>query len=231
MRILLADDHGIVRRGMRALLETEPGIEVVGEAADGREALRLCEELQPDIAILDVAMPQLNGLDVASQAIRRLPQLKVIILSMYNDEAYIIRALLAGARSYLLKEATEDDLLPAVRAVAEGKSYFSPAISRILLNDYVRQLRQRGIQDTWELLTAREREVMQLLAEGNTNKEVAGLLGIGVSTVDTHRVKIMQKLGLRTFADLVLYAVRKGIVHSGSHIAGTPEGEEPPKDA
>jgi two-component system response regulator NreC len=197
----------------------------VGEAADGREALRLCEEVRPDIAILDVAMPLLNGIDVAAQAIRSIPQLKVVILSMYNDESYIIRALQSGARSYLLKEATEDDLLPAVRAVATGKSYFSPAISRVLLNDYMRQLRQRGIQDTWDLLTAREREVMQLLAEGNTNKEVAGLLGIGVSTVDTHRTKIMQKLGLRTFADLVLYAVRKGMVHPSAPSAENP-GQE-----
>lgn len=215
LRILIADDHGIVRRGMRSLLEAEPDIEVVGEAADGREALRLCEELRPSIAILDVSMPQLNGIEVASQAIRKDAKLRVIILSMYNDESYIMRSLLAGARAYLLKEATEDDLLPAVRAVADDKSYFSPAVSRILLNDYVQQLRRRRGQDSWELLTTREREVMQLLAEGNTNKEVAGKLNIGVSTVDTHRTRIMQKLDLKSFADLVLYAVRKGIVNSG----------------
>jgi len=215
LRIVLADDHGIVRRGMRSLLESESDMQIVGEASEGREALRMCETLQPDVAILDVAMPQLNGLEVAAQAVRHWPGLRVIILSMYADEAYIVRALLAGARGYLLKEATEDDLVPAVRAVHAGKSYFSPAISRVLAEDYVRQLQQRGQQDSWDLLTAREREVLQLLAEGKTNKEVAGILNIGVSTVDTHRNRIMQKLGLRNFAELVLYAVRKGIVSSG----------------
>lgn len=214
MRIILADDHSIVRRGMRSLLEAEADLQIVGEAAEGREALRLCEELQPDVAILDIAMPQLNGLEVAAQALKQVPELKVIMLSMYADEAYIVRALLAGAKGYLLKEATEVDLVAAIRAVSEGKSFFSPAISRILAEDYVRHLQQRGQQDSWDLLTAREREVLQLLAEGKTNKEVAGVLHIGVSTVDTHRNKIMQKLGLRNFAELVLYAVRKGVVVS-----------------
>jgi DNA-binding NarL/FixJ family response regulator len=199
---------------MRSLLEAEPDLRIVGEAADGREALKLCESLEPDIAILDVAMPQLNGLEVAAQAIKLVPELKVIILSMYADESYIVRALLAGAKAYLLKEATEGDLVAAVRAVSEGKSFFSPAISRILAENYVRQLQQRGQQDSWELLTAREREVLQLLAEGKTNKEVATVLNIGVSTVETHRNKIMQKLGLRNFAELVIYAVRKGVVAS-----------------
>lgn len=214
MRIVLADDHSLVRRGMRSLLEAEPDLRIVGEAADGREALKLCESLEPDIAILDVAMPQLNGLEVAAQAIKLVPELKVIMLSMYADESYIVRALLAGAKAYLLKEATEGDLVAAVRAVSEGKSFFSPAISRILAENYVRQLQQRGQQDSWELLTAREREVLQLLAEGKTNKEVATVLNIGVSTVETHRNKIMQKLGLRNFAELVIYAVRKGVVAS-----------------
>lgn len=214
MRIVLADDHSLVRRGMRSLLEAEPDLRIVGEAADGREALKLCESLEPDIAILDVAMPQLNGLEVAAQAIKIVPELKVIMLSMYADESYIVRALLAGAKAYLLKEATEGDLVAAVRAVSEGKSFFSPAISRILAENYVRQLQQRGQQDSWELLTAREREVLQLLAEGKTNKEVATVLNIGVSTVETHRNKIMQKLGLRNFAELVIYAVRKGVVAS-----------------
>jgi DNA-binding NarL/FixJ family response regulator len=199
---------------MRSLLEAEPDLRIVGEAADGREALKLCESLEPDIAILDVAMPQLNGLEVAAQAIKIVPELKVIMLSMYADESYIVRALLAGAKAYLLKEATEGDLVAAVRAVSEGKSFFSPAISRILAENYVRQLQQRGQQDSWELLTAREREVLQLLAEGKTNKEVATVLNIGVSTVETHRNKIMQKLGLRNFAELVIYAVRKGVVAS-----------------
>ena len=136
MRILLADDHGIVRRGMRALLESEPRIEVAGEAADGREALKLCFSLDPDIAIIDIGMPRLNGIDVTAQAVKQSPKLKVIILSMYADESYVVRALSAGARAYLLKEATEEDLLPAVRAVAAGRSFFSPAVSRLLLEDY-----------------------------------------------------------------------------------------------
>lgn len=212
MRILLADDHGIVRRGMKSLLESEPGIVVAGEASDGREALKLCEALRPDMAILDVAMPMLNGIEVAAQAIKSWPDLKVIILSMYADESYIVRALTAGARAYLLKEATEDDLLPAVRAVASGRSFFSPAISKILLNDYVRHLKQRGLEDSYDVLTDREKEVLQLLAEGKTNKEVAGLLNLGLSTVETHRLKLMQKLGLHNTAEIVLYAVRKGII-------------------
>lgn len=219
MRIVLADDHGIVRRGMKAILLSEPGIEVAGEAANGREALRLCEEIRPDIAILDVAMPGLNGIEVTAQAVKAVPSLKVIILSMYADESYIVRALAAGGTAYLLKEATEDDLLPAVRAVAAGKSFFSPAISRILLDEYVRQLQQRGLQDSWDLLTLREREVLQLLAEGNTNKEVAATLNVAVSTIETHRNKIMQKLGLRNFAELVVYAVRKGVIGGGSGLA------------
>lgn len=212
MRILLADDHGIVRRGMRALLEAESDLEVVGEAANGREALKSLEALRPDLAILDVAMPMLNGIEVTGQALKALPELKVIILSMYADEAYVVRALSAGARGYLLKEATEEDLLPAVRAVAQGRSYFSPAISSILLADYVRHLKQRGLEDSYDMLSDREKEVLQLLAEGRSNKETAGVLNLSLSTVETHRLKLMQKLGLHNTAEIVLYAVRKGII-------------------
>lgn len=212
MRVLLADDHGIVRRGMKALLENESDIEVAGEAADGREALKLCLSLNPDLAIVDIAMPQLNGIDVTAQALKQLPKLKVIMLSMYADESYVLRALMAGARGYLLKEATEEDLVPAVRAVAAGKSFFSPAISSILLEDYVRQLQQRGLEDSYHLLTDREKEVLQLLAEGRSNKEVAQLLDVGLSTVETHRANLMQKLNLHNTAEIVLYAVRKGII-------------------
>ncbi len=212
MRILLADDQGIVRRGMRALLETDPQIEVVAEASDGQEALRLCETVAPDIAILDVAMPKLNGIDVAAQAVKRNPALRAIVLSMYADESYVVRALAAGGRGYVLKEATDDDLLPAVRAVAAGKSFFSPAVSQMLLEDYMRHLQQRGLEDTYHLLTDREKEVLQLLAEGRTNKEVAQALDVGVSTVETHRANLMQKLGLHNTAEIVLYAVRKGVI-------------------
>jgi two-component system, NarL family, response regulator NreC len=212
MKLLLADDHGIVRRGMRALLELEPDLEVVGEAADGQEALRLCESLRPEMAILDIAMPGLNGIEVAARASKRDPSLKVILLSMHADESYVVRALLAGAKGYLLKEATEEDLVPAVRAVAAGKSFFSPAVSRLLLEDYVRQLKQRGLEDSYHLLTDREREVLQLLAEGRSNKEAAAVLGVGLSTVETHRANLMQKLGLRNTAEIVLYAVRKRVI-------------------
>lgn len=214
MRLVLADDHDIVRRGLRALLQDEPGIEIVGEASDGREALNLCQTLQPDLAILDIAMPQLNGIEVAAQAIRHNPQLRVIMLSMHAHESYVIRSLTAGAKGYLLKDATEEDLVPAVRAVSQGRSFFSPAISQILAEDYVRYLQQSGQEDSYSLLTDREKEILQLLAEGRSNKEVASLLGIGLSTVETHRAKTMQKLALHNTAELVLYAVRKGIVQS-----------------
>ena len=197
---------------MKALLENESDIEVAGEAADGREALKLCLSLDPDLAIVDIAMPQLNGIEVTAQALKQLPRLKVIMLSMYADESYVLRALMAGAKGYLLKEATEEDLLPAVRAVAAGKSFFSPAISSVLLEDYVRQLQQRGLEDSYHLLTDREKEVLQLLAEGRSNKEVAQLLNLGLSTVETHRANLMQKLGLHNTAEIVLYAVRKGII-------------------
>jgi DNA-binding NarL/FixJ family response regulator len=212
MRVLLADDHGIVRRGMRALLELEPDVEVVGEAGDGLETLRLCDSLRPDLAIVDIAMPSLNGIEVTARALKRSSTLRVIILSMHADESSVVRALMAGAKGYLLKEATEEDLLPAVRAVAAGKSFFSPAVSRLLLEDYVRQLKQRGLEDSYHLLTEREREVLQLLAEGHSNKEVAAALDVGVSTVETHRANLMQKLDLHNTAEIVLYAVRKRII-------------------
>lgn len=210
--MLLADDHAIVRRGLRSLLESEPGLSVVAEAADGLEALRLSEEHEPDVVILDVGMPKLNGIDVAArlQKLKRPP--KVIILSMHADESYIIRALSAGARAYLLKDATDEDLLPAVRTVAAGKPFFSPAVTGVLVEDYVRQLQTRGLTDSYHLLTDREKEVLQLLAEGRSNKEVASLLNLGLSTVETHRGNLMQKLNLHNTAEIVLYAVRKGII-------------------
>lgn len=210
--MLLADDHAIVRRGLRSLLETEPGLNVVAEAADGIEALRLADEHDPDVVILDVGMPKLNGIDVAArlQKLKRPP--RVIILSMHADESYIIRALAAGARAYLLKDATDEDLLPAVRTVASGKPYFSPAVAGVLVEDYVRQLQTRGLSDSYHLLTDREKEVLQLLAEGRTNKEVASILNLGLSTVETHRGNLMQKLNLHNTAEIVLYAVRKGII-------------------
>jgi two-component system, NarL family, response regulator NreC len=211
---LLADDQGIVRRGMRALLESEPDLRIVAEASDGLEALRLClnDRDPPDIAILDVAMPRLNGIEVATRAIKQRPDLKVIVLSMHSDESYVVRALSAGARGYLLKDATDDDLVPAVRAVASGKTFFSPAVGALLLEDHVRHHPQRGLEDSYHLLTDRERQVLQLLAEGRSNKEVAATLDVGVSTVETHRANLMQKLDLHNTAEIVLYAVRKRII-------------------
>ena len=212
MRVLLADDHSIVRRGMRALLETEASIEVVAEAADGLEALRLCEEHHPDLLILDVAMPKLNGIDVAARAQKMQPPPLAIMLSMHLDESYVMRSLNAGARGYLLKDATDEDLLPAIRAVAAGKSYFSPAVSGVLAEEYVEQLQERGLTDSYDLLTDREKEVLQLLAGGRSNKEVAALLDVGLSTVETHRANLMQKLNLHSTAEIVLYAVRKRLI-------------------
>ncbi len=212
MRVLLADDHSIVRRGMRALLETDASIEVVGEAGNGLEALRMCEEKNPDVLILDVAMPKLNGIEVAARSQKMEPAPRAIMLSMHADESYVMRSLNAGARAYLLKDATDEDLLPAVRAVAAGKSFFSPAVSGLLAEEYVQQLKQRAITDSYELLTDREKEVLQLLAEGRSNKEVAVLLDVGLSTVETHRANLMQKLDLHSTAEIVLYAVRKRLI-------------------
>jgi DNA-binding NarL/FixJ family response regulator len=212
LRVLLADDHGIVRRGLKSLLETEPGLTVVAEAADGLEALHLCEEHQPDTLILDIAMPKLNGIEVAARAQKLDAPPRVIILSMHDDESYILRALAAGARAYLLKDATDEDLLPAVRAVSAGKPFFSPTVTSVLVEDYMRRLQARGLTDSYHLLTDREKEVLQLLAEGRSNKEVATLLDLGLSTVETHRANLMQKLNLHNTAEIVLYAVRKRII-------------------
>jgi two-component system response regulator NreC len=211
MRVLLADDHGIVRRGLRGLVE-EAGLTVVAEAGDGLEAIRLLEEHRPDLLIVDIGMPRLNGIEVTarSQKFDRAPG--VLVLSMHSDESYIMRALAAGARAYLLKSATDEDLLPALRAVAAGKHYFSPAVTSVLVENHVRTLQKRGLTDSYDLLTDREKEVLQLLAEGRSNKEVASLLDVGVSTVETHRGNLMQKLDLHNTAEIVLYAVRKGLV-------------------
>lgn len=212
IRVLLADDHGIVRKGLRFLLSQDPGIEIAGEAEDGREAVRLAAELQPHVAIVDIAMPQLNGLDAAAQITKASPRTGVIILSMYSDEEFLIRALTVGAKGYLLKDSAEADVLRAVHAVAQGRTYFSPAIAHMLLEDYVRRLTQEGLQDRYDLLTDREREVLQLLAEGRSNKEVASILGVSVHTVDTHRTNFMQKLDLHNTAEIVIYAMRKKLI-------------------
>jgi two-component system, NarL family, response regulator NreC len=211
-RILIADDHGVVRKGLRLQLEQETEFEVIGEAADGREVVRMAEALNPEVVIMDVAMPNLNGIEAAGQIIRRNPGTAVVMLSMYSDEAYLTRALAAGAKGYLLKDSADVDLARAVRTVAQGKPFFSPAIANTLLEDYMRQLQQRGLQDSYDLLTEREKEILQLLAEGKSNKDVASILNLSTYTVETHRTHILQKLNLHSSAEIVLYAVRKKII-------------------
>jgi DNA-binding NarL/FixJ family response regulator len=212
VRIVLADDHTVMRNGLRLLLERQPNLKVVGEAADGRQAVALSESANPDVVIMDIGMPNLNGIEAARQIVTHNPRTAIAILSMHSDESYVIRALKAGARAYLLKDSAEADLLAAIRALSEGKSFFSPAISRILVEDYMRQLERQGAEDTYELLTNREREILQLLAEGKTNKEVAAMLNLSLYTVETHRTHILQKLNLHSVPELILYAVRKGII-------------------
>ena len=197
---------------MRALIEAQPSFDVVAEAADGVEAVALCEQHRPDVAVLDVAMPRLSGIDVAER-VRRMEQApRVVMLSMHADESYVLRALQAGAQAYLLKDATDEDLVPAIRAVTAGRRYFSAAVSGLLAEEFVTQLQRRGLTDSYALLTDREKEVLLLLAQGRSNKEVASLLDVGVSTIETHRGNLMQKLDLHGTADIVLYAVRKRLI-------------------
>jgi two-component system, NarL family, response regulator NreC len=212
IRVLIADDHGVVRKGIRLQLEQNNAFEVIGEAAEGREAVRMSEELLPDVVIMDIAMPNLNGIQATTQLIKKNPQIGVIILSMHSDESYITRTLAAGAKGYLLKESADVDLDDAVLTVAQGKPFFSPAIANTLLEDYMRQLQQRGLHDTYDLLTDREKEILQLLAEGKSNKDIAADLSLSTNTVETHRTRIMQKLDLHSVAEIILYAVRKRII-------------------
>ena len=213
IRILLADDHGIVRQGIRAVLVRDTALEVVGESADGRETVRLAEALEPNIVIMDIGMPHLNGIEATTQIVRNRPSATgVIILSMHADESYLLRALNAGAKGYLLKDSAEVDLIRAVHAVAGGRPFFSPAITGALLEDYLRNMQQRNLTDSWDLLTDREKEVLQLVAEGRSNKEVAAALSLSPYTVETHRGNLMQKLNLHNTAEIVLYAVRKKII-------------------
>jgi DNA-binding NarL/FixJ family response regulator len=212
LRILLADDHTVVRKGLRLLIETHPGLSVIGDASDGREAVALAEKLSPDVVVMDIAMPILNGIEAARQITAKLPQTAVVFLSMHSDESYVLKALKAGARGYLLKDSAEYDLVSAIHAVSDGKAFFSPAISKMLVEDYMRQMRERAVEDSFDLLTTREREVVQLLAEGKSNKDAAQLLGLSLYTVETHRSNIFQKLNLHNSAELILYAIRKGVI-------------------
>jgi two-component system, NarL family, response regulator NreC len=212
IRILIADDHVVIRAGLRLLLEKQEDFQVVAEADDGRQAVDLAAQHKPDVALVDVAMPNMNGIEAARLMTAADPSLAVVMLSMYTDETYVMRALRSGAKAYLLKSSAETDLIQAVRAVREGKSFFSPVVSRMLLEDYVRQMSQKGVEDTYDLLTSREREILQLVAEGKANKDVATHLNLSLHTVETHRTRILQKLNLHSIPELILYAVRKGII-------------------
>jgi two-component system, NarL family, response regulator NreC len=212
IRVLLADDHQLMRSGVRLMLERENDLSVVGEASDGREAVALAGSLKPDVVVMDIGMPNLNGTEAAHQMIQERPELAVVMLSMHSDESYVLRALKAGARGYLLKDSAEADLIKAVHVVAGGKSFFSPAVSKVLLDDYVRKLKRSGTEDAYDLLTPREREVLQLIAEGKSNKDIANLLNLSVYTVESHRSNLMEKLNMRGLPELILYAVRRGII-------------------
>jgi DNA-binding NarL/FixJ family response regulator len=212
IRILLADDHAVVRDGLRALLEKQPDMAVSGEASDGREAVRIAEEDAPDVVVMDIAMPNMNGIEATRRIVASRPATGVVILSMHQDESYVLRSLKAGARGYLLKDSLRSDVVEAIRLVAQGRSFLTRKVSRLLQEDYVRQMERRGVEDSYDLLTDREREILQLIAEGRTNKEVASVLNIGLTTVETHRMHILQKLGLHSIPELILYAVRKGII-------------------
>ncbi len=213
IRIVLADDHTIIRSGLKLLLEQQPNFKVVAEAEDGRQAIELAAKHHPDVVIADIGMPQLNGIEATRQIVAQDPNAAVVILSMHSDESYVLRALKAGARAYILKNSAETDLTRAVLAVSERKSFFSPVISKMLLEDYIRRVREKEVEDSFDLLTPREKEILQLLAEGKTNKEVANILKLSLYTVETHRGNILEKLNLHSVPELILYAVRKGIIH------------------
>jgi DNA-binding NarL/FixJ family response regulator len=212
VRVMIADDHALVRRGLRALLERDGEFQVAAEAENGYDAIELAAVHRPDVILLDVGMPRLSGTDAAASICEKIPEAKIVIISMHSDESYVLKALTAGARGYLLKASPEGDILTAIRAVAAGHAYFSPSITKLMVEDYVTGVRQHGLKDSYDLLTIREKEILQCLTTGKTNRETADLLYVSVSTVETHRNNILQKLRLHSLADLILYAVRKGVV-------------------
>jgi two-component system, NarL family, response regulator NreC len=212
LRLLLADDHVLMRQGLRKLLEEKPEWTVVAEAGDGRSAVQAAVAHRPDIVILDIGMPLLNGIEASRQIVHRLPDTGVLILSMHPDEAYVTQAVQAGARGYLLKDSAAQDLIAAVAAVAKGQSFFSPPVARVMVDEYVRRLADRGIVDRYDTLSEREREILQLVAEGYNNKKIAEMLNVSPTTVETHRAHLLQKLDLHSAAEVVLYAVRRGLV-------------------
>jgi two-component system response regulator NreC len=212
VRVLLADDHRLMRGGLRLVIEQHPSFTVVGESDDGREAVAMADSLSTDVIVMDIGMPNLNGIEAARRITESHPNIAIVMLSMHSDEAYVLRALKAGARAYLLKDSAEEDLIRAIEAVRDGKSFFSPAVSRVLLADYIRKLQRAGVEDSFDLLSGREREVLQLVAEGKSSKDIAHLLNLSTYTVETHRSNIMQKLDLKGIPELILYAVRKGLI-------------------
>ncbi len=241
VRVLIADDHPLIRSGLRALLEREGEFKVVAEAADGYEAIELALQHKPDLILLDVAMPRLTGTDAAQHISEKLPSTRIVIVSMHSDESYVLRALKAGARGYLLKASPEADVVAAARAVvlralkagargyllkaspeadvvaaaravAAGNAYFSPSITRMLVEDYMAEVKRRGVDDSYDLLSLREKEILQLLVAGKSNREIAGLLHVSVATVETHRTTVFRKLNVHSLPELILYAVRKGLV-------------------
>jgi DNA-binding NarL/FixJ family response regulator len=211
IRILLADDHTLFRRGLRRILEDEADFVVIAETSSGIEAIELARANAPDVAIVDIAMPELNGLEATAQILRVSPKTAVLILSMHADERYVTRAVRAGARGYLLKDSVEQGLIQAVRLVQQGQAFFSPAVAGVLQPRPVGEA-NRQVEDRYDLLTDRERQVYHLLAEGNSNKEIADRLGMSVHTAETHRARVMEKLGVHGIAELVLSAVRRGLI-------------------
>jgi DNA-binding NarL/FixJ family response regulator len=212
IRVLLAEDHILVRQGFRRILEDDPGISVVGEARTGLEAIDQCKELKPDVVVMDLSMPDLGGLEATAEILKADPQIKILILSMYSNEAYVRKAFELGAKGYILKNAIEVDLTRAVMALAEGQAYFSPGVSHIVLESMKAGTFQGTSQDPYEKLTLREKEVLQLIAQGKSNKEIATLLNISVNTVAVHRARLMETLNLHRTAELVLFAVKKGLI-------------------
>jgi two-component system response regulator NreC len=206
-RILLADDHSVVRQGFRLILENQTDMEVVGEASNGREAVHIAESLQPDVIVMDVTMPELNGIEATRRIGELAPRARVLALSMHKDSVYVREILRAGAKGYLLKDAAGNDLLAAVRAVARGEGYLSPAVSDAVLTDY-----RKHVTNPIDLLTSREREVLQMIAEGKTNKEIANSLQLSVYTVEAHRGRVMEKLNLHSTGELVRFALRNGLI-------------------
>lgn len=212
IRILLADDHTLMRQGLRHILETHDDFEVVAEASSGIEAVQAASEHHPDVAIVDVAMKELNGIEATAQILKHSPHTAVLILSMYSDERYVLRSVKAGARGYVLKNSAGDELVQAILTVQKGTAFFSPAVARIFQNGFARLKDARETNDRYDLLTDRERQIYQLLAEGNSNKDIANRLGLSLHTVETHRWRLMEKMDLHSTAELVLSAVRRGMV-------------------